>query len=225
MSIASQCLLVLQKELRHLWRARTRATATGAFALATLFLFSFAGGLDSDTLRGNAAGYLWVGLLLASTLALGESFRVETEHGSLEALLLFPVAPVAIFVGKALGNMITLLVVGLVMVPFTIALFDAGPKEGILPLLGTLVLGSAAIAAPGTMHAALASRARARDVLLPLLLFPLVLPCVVASVQAPRLLISGDAMGQFGSWIAVVAAFATVHWLVGALLFSFVVED
>ncbi len=225
MEIASQCLLVLRKELRHLWRARTRATATSTFALACLFLFSFAGGLDGETLRNNAAGYLWVGLLLASTLALGESFRVETEHGALEALLLFPVHPVAIFLGKALGNMLTLLAVGLAMVPFTVALFDAAPREGVLTLAACVFSGSAAIAAPGTMHSALASRARARDVLLPLLLFPLVLPCVVAATQATRLAITGDPMNQLGSWLSVTVAFAIVHWSLGALLFPFVVED
>jgi heme exporter protein B len=225
MEIAGQCVLVLRKELRHLWRARTRATATGAFALATLFLFSFAGGLDGETLRGNAAGYLWVGLLLASTLALGESFRVETEHGALEMLLLLPVHPVAIFVGKALGNTLTLLLVGLTMVPFTVALFDAAPREGLSRLVLCIVAGAAAIAAPGTMHAALSSRARARDVLLPLLLFPLVLPCVVASTMATRLVITGDPMGQFGSWLSVTVGFAVVHWSLGALLFPLVVED
>ncbi len=223
--LLAECGAVTRKELVHLWRARSRLVATGTFALATLLLFSFAGGLDEDALRRNAAGYLWLGLLLASTLALGESFRVETEHNAIEMLLLLPVRPAALFYGKAIGNLVVLLIVGLVMVPFTVVLFDAAPKENLLKLVLAIFLGAAAIAAPGTMHAALAARARSRDVLLPLLLFPLVVPCVIASVQATQLCIGGDAMGQFGAWLTVVAAFCIVHWSLGGLLFDRVVED
>lgn len=225
MELITACQAVFVKELRHVWRARARVAATLAFAVATLLIFSFAGGLDSETLRSNAAGYLWVGLLLASTLSLGESFRVETEHGALEMLLLLPVPPVAIFVGKAAGNAVVLFLVGLVTLPVSIALFDLQVVEGFPILFGILALGSFAIAAPGTVHAALASRARSRDVLLPVLLFPLVVPCVIASVQATRLALAGDPMEQLPSWTGVVLSFAVVQWLLGALLFAQVVED
>jgi heme exporter protein B len=225
MELIGSCFAVWKKELRHLWRARARGVATLTFAIATLLVFSFAGGLDKDTLRANAGGYFQVGLLLASTLALSESFRVETEHGALEMTLLLPVPPVALFVGKALGNFVLLVAVGLVMLPFAIVLFDAAPREGLGPMVITVIGAAAALAAPGTLHAALASRARARDVLLPLLLFPLVVPPAVASVQAMSLAIGGDAMDQLGSWLSIVGAFCVVHWLLGGLLFPFVVEE
>lgn len=220
-----ECAAMTRKELTHLWRARSRLASTGAFALTTLLLFSFAGGLDEEALRRNAAGYLWLGLLLASTLALGESFRVETEHNALEMLLLLPVRPAALFYGKAIGNLVVLSLVGLVMVPFAVVLFDAAPRESAWKLALSVLVGAAAIAAPGTLHAALAARARSRDVLLPLLLFPLVVPCVIASVQATQLCILGDAMGQYDAWLSVLAAFCVVHWSLGGLLFDRVVED
>ncbi len=216
---------MVRKELLHLWRARSRVVATFAFAFATLLLFSFAGGLNADLLRANAAGYLWVGLLLASTLSLGESFRVETAHDSLEMLLLLPVRPTAIFVGKAVGNLVVLLLVGVVMVPAAVVLFDATPREGLAPLLLTVLLGTASISAPGTMHAALSARARSRDLLLPLLLFPLVVPCVIAAVQASRACFTGDVMDELGAWLRVLVGFNVVHWSLGALLFARVVED
>ncbi len=220
-----ECAAMIGKELSHLWRARARVAGTAAFALATLLLFSFAGGMNADLLRHNAAGYLWVGLLLASTLSLGESFRVETEHNALEMLLLLPVRPAAIFVGKAVGNLVVLLLVGLLMIPLCVVLFDAAPREGVGKLALTVLLGTASISAPGTMHAALASRARGRDLLLPLLLFPLVVPCVIAAVQASRACFTGDAMGELSSWLAVLVGFCVVHWSLGALLFERVVED
>lgn len=220
-----ECRAVLAKELLQLWRARARLVATGTFALATLLLFSFAGGLNEEALRENSAGYLWIGILLASTLALGEGLRVETEHNAIEMLLLLPVRPAAIFYGKAVGNLLVLLIVGIVMLPFLTALFDATPTEGVGKLVLCVLAGSASISAPGTMHATLAARARSRDVLLPLLLFPLVIPCVVAAVQATHLVYAGDPMNQLGSWLGVLLAFCVVHWSVGGLLYSRVVED
>jgi heme exporter protein B len=223
--IVRQCALVVRKELLHLWRGRARLVATAAFAFANLVVFSFAGGLQSEAMRTNAGGFLWVGILLASTLALGESFRVEVQNNALEALLLLPVHPAALFVGKAVGNLVLLTLVGWMMVPFSIVLFDATPIGGVARLLVTVPLGAAAISAPGTMHAALCSRARARDVLLPLLLLPLVLPGLVAAVQATQLCFSGDGMGDYPSWIAVLTMFAAVQWGLGGLLFAYVVEE
>lgn len=223
--ILRQCTLVVRKELLHLWRGRARLVATAAFAFANLVVFSFAGGLHSEALRTNAAGFLWVGILLASTLALGESFRVEVQNNALEALLLLPVHPAAIFYGKAIGNLVLLTLVGMVMIPFSVVLFDATPAGGLGRLFLTIPFGAAAISAPGTMHAALSSRARSRDVLLPLLLFPLVVPGLVAAVQATQLGFLGDAMGDYGDWLTVLAGFCVVQWGLGGLLFSFVVEE
>jgi heme exporter protein B len=225
MEVVRQCIIVVQKELLHLWRGRTRLVATGAFAFANLMVFSFAGGLHSEAMRTSAAGFLWVGILLASTLALGESFRVEVQNNALEALLLLPVHPAALFYGKAIGNLVLLTLVGVVMVPFSVVLFDATPVGGVGRLLLTIPLGAAAISAPGTMHAALSSRARSRDVLLPLLLFPLVVPGLVAAVQATQLCFLGDAMGYYPGWIGVLVAFCLVQWALGGILFSHVVED
>ncbi len=220
-----QCTIVAHKELLLLWRGRARLVATSAFAFANLVVFSFAGGLHSEALRTNAAGFLWVGILLASTLALAESFRVEVQNNALEANLLLPVHPAAIFYGKAVGNFVLLTLVGVVMVPAAVVLFDATPAGGIGRIFLTVPLGAAAISAPGTMHAALSSRARSRDVLLPLLLFPLIVPGLVAAVQATHLGFLGDAMGDYGDWMAVLAAFCAVQWGLGGLLFSAVVEE
>ncbi len=223
--VVRQCSLVVRKELLHLWRGKARLVATGAFAFANLVVFSFAGGLHGEAMRTNAAGFLWVGILLASTLALGESFRVEVQNQALEAMVLLPVHPAAIFYGKAIGNFVLLSLVGAVMVPCSIVLFDAVPVGGLGRLFLTIPFGAAAISAPGTMHAALSCRARSRDVLLPLLLFPLVVPGLVAAVQATQLCFLGDAMGEYGSWLTVLAAYCVVQWGLGGLLFSHIVEE
>lgn len=220
-----QCLVVLRKDLLAGWRSRARAVATGVFGVTTLLLFSFAVGPDTTILQAHAAGYLWLALLLSSTLALAESFRVEVEHGALETLLLLPTLPAAVFYGKAVANLLTLLVVGAALVPFMLGLYDAHVALGLPWLALVLLAGAAGISAPGTLHAALASRARSRDVLLPLLLFPLLVPCLLAAVKATSLVLTGDPMSQLPSWLGLLAAFDVIYWSLCGLLFSRVVEE
>lgn len=217
--------LVIKKDLLIEWRTRARINALIFFALATLLMFSFALGPDTVALRRNAGGYLWLGILFASVLSLGESFRVETENLSLDGLRLAPADPRAIFLGKALGNSLMLWVLALVITPVTVALYDVTIREGLLKLSGMLLLGSLGISAPGTLYAAIASNARARDVLLPLLLFPVLIPALLAAVKGTGLIFEGDPMGQVGSWVGLLGGFNVLYWGLGFALFPRVIED
>jgi heme exporter protein B len=211
------------KELRIEWRARARVNGSLFFALLVLLLFSLAMGPETMLLRRTAAGFVWLALLLASVSALTESMRVEDESGAMEGLLLLPVPAAAIFLSKAAMNALFMLALSAVLVPVSVALFDLTVAS--LPRLSlTLGLGAFAIAAPGTLYAALAAQARARDVLLPLLLFPVWVPCLVACVRATALSLEGDPMGQFGGWAALLLCFAGIYWILGALLFRRVVD-
>ncbi len=158
-------------------------------------------------------------------LSLGESFRVETENLSLDGLRLAPVDARAIFLGKAVGNTLMLWALALFITPVTVALYDVSIKEGVLKFVGVLFLGCAGISAPGTIYAAIAANARARDVLLPLLLFPVLIPSLLASVSATGLVLAGDAMGQLGSWVGLLSGFTLMYWALGFALFPKVVED
>ncbi len=207
------------------WRTRARINALIFFALATLLMFSFALGPDTAALRRNASGYLWLGILFASVLSLGESFRIETENLALDGLRLAPADPRAIFLGKALGNTLMLWVLTLVLTPVTVGLYDVQVAENPLKLAMILLLGCSAISAPGTLYAAIASNARARDVLLPLLLFPVLIPGLLASVKATGLMLQGDPMHQVGSWLGLLSAFNVLYWGLGFALFPRVIED
>jgi heme exporter protein B len=168
---------------------------------------------------------LWLGILFASVLSLAESFRIESENNSLEGLKLVPINARALFVGKALGNALMLLAISVVITPLTMGLFDVQVKEGLLKLGLVLTLGSFAIAAPGTFYAALAANARSRDVLLPLLLFPVLIPGLLASVKGTNLILQGDPMNQLGSWLGLLISFNTLYWALGFALFPRVLED
>ncbi len=218
-------LIVLRKDLLIEWRTRARLNALIFFALATLLMFNFALGPDTTLMRAHAAGYLWLGILFSSVLSLGESFRLEAENLSLDGLKLAPADARAIFLGKALGNTLMLWLLSIVILPVTIALFDVKVTMGWLPLIGILFIGALAISAPGTVYAAIASNARARDVLLPLLLFPILIPALLGCVKASALIFEGDPMNQLASWIRLLVAFNVIYWSLGFVLFPRVIED
>lgn len=225
MTFASTVAAVVYKDLLVEWRSPVRTTAVLVFALAIVLLVAFASGSGGTSLRRQAGSTMWMGLLLASTRSLDRSFAVELEQGALEGLVLWPVDPVALFYGKAIANTLVLWLVAIAIVPFVIAVFGAeisGSKPMFVAFLG---LGCAAIAAPGTTYAAITARARAASALLPVLLFPLVMPAVVAASRGVQVLVEGDIMGQAPTWLGVVAAFTAIHWALGGLLFRVVVEE
>ncbi len=216
---------VIRKDLLIEWRGRARINATLFFAVMTLLLFSFAVGPDTTILARNASGYLWLAIMLASVLSLGESFRIENENGALEGLRLIPVDPRAIFLGKAIANFLVLFGLGVLLIPVAIALYGAKLDAGVGWALLVLLLGCGAISAPGTLYAAIANQARARDVLLPLLLFPILVPALVGAVKATQLVLQGDPMGQLSAWITLLVAFNVIYWFLCLVLFGRVVEE
>ena len=214
----------LRKELLLQWRTRAQAIAVFVFGATALLLFSFAIGPNAAALRLHAAGFLWLGLLLSSTLTLSESFHAEMENHAFEGLLLLPVSPSALYYAKALANAVQLILLGIALVPVMVVLYDAGTTH-IATLLLIILLGSGGISAPGTLYAAMTSQARAKQTLLPLLLFPLIVPVLLASVKATSLAILGDPMEQGPAWIALLLAFNGLYWSLCGLLFDRVIEE
>jgi len=217
-------IAALRKEFLLQWRTRAQAVAVFVFGATSLLLFSFAIGPNAAALRQHAAGFLWLGLLLSSTLTLSESFHAEMENRALEGLLLLPVSPRVLYYGKALANTVQLMLLGIALVPVMVVLYDAGTTRVPIVLL-IIVLGTAGISAPGTLYSAMTAQARAKQTLLPLLLFPLIVPVLLASVKATSLAILGDPMEQGSAWLALLVAFDGIYWSLCGLLFDRVVED
>ena len=217
-------LAAFRKDMLLQWRGRAQVAAIFVFGATSLLLFSFAIGPSAEALRQYAAGFLWLGLLLSSTLTLAESFQNEMDDRALEGLLLLPADAKALYYGKALANWAQLVLVGVALVPMMVVLYDAGTLR-LGALLGIIVLGSAGLSAPGTLYAAMTSQARAKQTLLPLLLFPLVVPVLLASVKATGLVILGDPMSQLRDWALLLAVFDLIYWSLCGVLFSRVVED
>ena len=220
-----QALAILSKDLWIEGTSWVRWLGLVSFGILVLLLFSFAVGPNSLMLQKHAAGYLWLATLFASANLFTQSFLLETEGGALEQLQLAPVYPAALFYGKAMANTLQLLLVMVVMIPPLIALCDVWFVEGIGLFIGTMVLGALGLSAPGAMYAAMTARLSNQQLLLPLLLFPLIVPALLSAVKATSLIFFFFLMGQVGSWLTLLAAFDVVYWILCGIVFGRIVES
>ena len=226
MSFVRQVAAVVRKDLLLEWRNRARALSVILFGIVALALFSFAVGAESATLVRMAPGYLVLTLLLSSTLALSESFRIEQFESALEGQLLLPIDPMALFYGKALGNTLFLSSLSLILAPTAVVFYSLEIEPlGLVKLVGLWSLAAAGLSAPGTLYAAMTSQVRGQDVLLPVIHYPLVIPLLVGAVQTLDLALNGDPMRQMNSWVLLLSSFSVIYWSLGGILFRYTVEE
>jgi heme exporter protein B len=212
-----------RKDVQVEWRGRQGVPVMLVFALLMAFLFNFALQLSPDLQAGLAAGLLWVSLAFASTLGLNRSVSLERENQALDGLLLAPVDRSAIFFGKALSNLTFTLLVALILLPvFSLFYGQNMLKPG---LLLVILLGLGAYTSLGTLLAALSIQARTRDVLLPILLYPLALPVLIAAVEASRGVLSAQPLGELRSWIFLLLACDILFTAAGLLFFETILEE
>jgi heme exporter protein B len=216
---------IVWKDMTAERRSKSTMNSVAFLAGVMLLMFGFAFGADPAAFEGGAAGMIWLTVLFSGVLAFNRSYDRELEGGALETLLLYPGDARSIFVGKLIANLLFVLLVEAVLVPSAIVLYglDVGPAP--FALLGVLLLGTFGFVTLGTFYAAMASRIRAREVLLPLLLFPMLVPLLLASVEATNALLTGDVMGRAASWIRVIAVFDVVFFLAAFQTFAQVIDD
>lgn len=206
---------------------RTGEMASSMFLLALLMVLIFAFTLEPERLAGPEflAGLSWTTLLVAGTLALNRSFVLEREAGGLTALALAPIDRGSIYLGKAIGNFLLLLVAGGVLLPVIAILLGTRGLAPTMVLPLVLLLGVVGIAAIGTLCAAIASRTRAREVLLPILMFPLLAPLLIGATRATAGALVGESAGELQSWLLMLAGFDIVFATSGWLSFDYILEE
>ena len=205
---------------------RTKANFNAVVFLAALILllFGFALGPEVEALQQAAGGVIWLTVLFAGVLSFNRSYEQELENGALDILLLYPGDRRSIFVGKLIANLAFVLLVELILLPTAAFLYDLPIAQFVLPLAAVITLGTIGFVTLGTFYAAMASRLRAREVLLPLLLFPMLIPLLVAAVEATGAVLAGDAMGDAGSWMRLLVVFDVVFLVATFLAFEYVIE-
>lgn len=216
---------VAWKDLTAERRTKSNLNAVIFFAALMLLLFGFALGPDTEALRNAAAGILWLTVLFSGILVFNRSYQVELESGAIEALLLYPGDRRSIFVGKLAANLVFVLLVEAIIVPMTAIFYHVPMLEPFPGLLGVLLLGTVGFVTLGTFYAAMASRVRAREVLLPLLLFPMLIPLLVGAVEATTAVLAGNAMGDLSSWIRLLVVFDLIFLIATYFAFEYVIED
>jgi heme exporter protein B len=221
----SRVSAIVWKDLTAERRTKANFNAVVFLAGLILLLFGFALGPDHDALRNVAGGVLWLTVLFSGVLSFNRSYEQELEHGALEMLLLYPGDRRSIFLGKLIANLTFVLLVEAIMVPAAALLYDIPVWSVILPLSVVLFLGSLGFVTLGTFYAAMASRLRAREVLLPLLLFPMLIPLLVAAVQATGAILTGDLMNESGAWIRLLIVYDVIFFLGALFAFEYVIED
>lgn len=215
----TKLLWVLWKDLILELRTKELLTAMGLFALLVLLVFNFAFQLQAVEPAVIAPGVLWLAFTLASLLGLNRSFVSEVDRGSLDGLRLAPLDPSALFLAKALGNTVSILALQAVTLPLFALLFNRPlPWLGLLPIL---ILGALGIAGVGTLFAAMAVNTRAREILLPLLLLPVIMPVLIATVRASALVLSAQPPG---AWLGLLVAFDALYLALGSVIFEFTLE-
>ena len=203
--------LVLRKDLTVEVRSLEIAYTTLFFAVSCVLVFAFAMVREGRAPEDGAAGILWIAIAFAGTLALGRTFERERQSETLRALLLAPAARPAIYVGKLLGIVSLLLGCEAVLVPLVALLFQAPLLAHPLWLGAILFAGTIGFAAVGTLFAAMLVRARTRDVLLPVLLYPITVPVIIAGVRATATLLQPDVDASIMRfWLALLGCFDVV---------------
>ena len=214
---------IVRKDLAAEWRSRELFTSMLVFSLLVILIFNFALELDPRTRTSVTAGVLWVTFTFAGTLGLNRSMAVEKDRGCMDGLLLAPVDRSAIYFGKAISNLVFMLIVEVIVLPVYSVLYNANLFQP--GLLLVILLGSIGYVAVGTLLSAMAVQTRTRDVLLPILLFPLVVPVVIAAVKASGGILQGQEFSEIRTWINLLLVYDVKFIAISFMFFEYVVEE
>ncbi len=213
------------KDLRIEYRSRQAFLTTVFFALLILIIFNFAFDPGDQAIKAAAPGILWVSLLFPGVIQLNRSFQCEREDGTLYGLILSPVDRGLLFLGKFFANSILLFLIDLMILGAFLIFYNLELSSRLFWLVLLLLLVGIVFSSVGTLFAAMVSSLRTRDVLLPILLFPILVPVVIAAVNATRELLSSGELQFFYHWLRLLAV-TDVIFLAGAyIVFEFVLED
>ncbi len=216
-------LTIAAKDLRIELRAREIVPTMTLFAALVAILSSLALFVDEDTGKLVAPGVLWIAIAFSGTLGLSRTWSREREEGALKALLLSPIAPSSLFLGKALGALVFVLITELVVAPLVAIMLHAPVLDHLGGFVLLVLLGTIGFVGAGTLFGAMTARTRARDLMLAVVLYPLVSPALLSGVVATRELFNGVPLAHLVDWIKLLVAFDAIFlvggtWLLGALL-------
>jgi len=223
MSFWRKVIAITWKDALSEMRTREIVFSVLVFTLLVIVIFNFAFNASQETMRLVAPGILWVTFTFAGVLSLNRSFILEKEEGCLEGLMVCPISREVIYVGKMLGSLLFLLIIEAIALPIFAFLFNLDVLSP--QLIVITVLTTIGFVAVGTLFSALAVNTKAREMVLPILFFPIVVPLIISAVKASGLALSGEPWSGLFPWLQIIGAFDAIFLVVSFLVFAFVIEE
>jgi heme exporter protein B len=222
MSTMRTAASTLRNDLRLEWRSKDVFNAMLFFALLVAVVFTFSFNPNAEESRRIVGGLAWIAFLFASTVALNQSWARELRGQVLDAFRVSPAPANSLFIGKSVGNCIFVLAIEAILAPVFVVFYDLRSVGPVWQLALVFVLGTWALVVNGTFFAALSARTRNRELMLPLLLFPISIPALLGMVNATTIVLTGEDSPRF--WISLLAVYDIVFTMVGLLLFDTVLN-
>ena len=223
MKTLNKALVIAWKDILSETRAKEIISSVLVFAILVIVIFNFAFSGSQQTMISLTPGMLWVTFAFAGVLSLNRAFIQEKEDNCLEGLMVCPVSRETIYLGKMLGSLFFMLIVEAIVLPVFALLFNVNVIS--LPLITITVLTTLGFVAVGTLFSALAVNTKAREMVLPILFFPIVTPIIISAVSASGLVLGGESWSSITSWLGIIAAFDVIFLVASYLVFSFVIEE
>ena len=216
---------IVWKDIRAEIRTKEIFSSMFIFSLLVLVIFNFSIDLLEVNPLDIAQGVLWIAFTFSGILGLNRSFLFEKENDCLQGLMLTPIDRSAIYLGKMLGNLIFMLIMEAITVPIFVVLFNIGIYDKIISLAIVIILGTLGFVTVGTLFSAMSVNIKAREVMLPILLFPIVVPLIIASVKSTGAILTGKPFDDIISWLKLIAVFDVVFLVVSFLSFEYIIEE
>jgi len=222
-NITKKITVIFWKDILTELRTKQVITSVLVFAILVMVIFNFAFGTGGETAELAAPGILWVAITFGGVLGFNRIFSLEKENSRLEGLMLCPVDRTVLYWGKLAGGFTFVLAVAIVVTPVCLALFNL---PLVLPeLVLIIILAISGFAVVGTLFSAVAVNTRARDIMLPILMLPVVIPVIIAAVNATSEIMAGGSWGDISIWLQIIIAFDFIYAVIATLVFEFVVEE
>jgi len=223
MSFWRKVIAITWKDALSEMRTREIVFSVLVFTILVIVVFNFAFGASQEMIELVAPGILWVTFAFAGVLSLNRSFIMEKEEGCLEGLMTCPISREIIYVGKALGSLFFMLIIEAIALPIFAFLYNLAVLSP--QLVAITVLTTVGFVAVGTLFSALAVNTKAREMVLPILFLPIVVPLIVSAVKASGLALSGESWSGLSPWFQIIVAFDAIFLVVSYLIFAFVIEE
>lgn len=218
-------IAILWKDIATELKTREIFSSMFVFAVLVILIFIFSINLSIVNASDVGPGVLWAAFVFSGTLGLNRSFMLEKENGCLLGLMLTPADRTAVYFGKMLSNLIFLLIMEAFILPVFMIFFNVDILHNLLPLLFVIFIGSLGFCALGTLLSSLAVNLKAREIMLPILLYPLLVPVVISVVRMTSLLLQGKALSEMTNWIGLTLCFDMIYIGVSIMIIDYILEE